>query len=114
LLARPGGNEFAAVLTGDATAETATLALACLAPPFGVAGAEVHVTAGAGLLGLTGRGGWAAALRDADLALYAAKAAGRNQVVRFSPDLRAAQDSRSAMVAGLRRALARGEFRLHY
>ncbi len=53
-------------------------------------------------------------LKQADVALYQAKDAGRNLVRFFNPAMQAAIDSRAMMEAALRRALDHGEFRLHY
>ena len=53
-------------------------------------------------------------LKQADVALYQAKDAGRNLVRFFNPDMQAAIDSRMVMEAALRQALDKGEFRLYY
>lgn len=53
-------------------------------------------------------------LKQADVALYQAKDAGRNLVRFFNPAMQAAIDSRTVMEAALRRALDKGEFRLFY
>jgi predicted signal transduction protein with EAL and GGDEF domain len=53
-------------------------------------------------------------LKQADVALYQAKDAGRNLVRFFNPDMQAAIDSRMGMEAALRQALDKGEFRLYY
>jgi EAL domain-containing protein (putative c-di-GMP-specific phosphodiesterase class I) len=55
------------------------------------------------------------ALRDADLALYAAKAAGKNRVVTFRPEQRAAQLDHTRLSTGLGRALVNNnELAVHY
>jgi diguanylate cyclase (GGDEF)-like protein/PAS domain S-box-containing protein len=53
-------------------------------------------------------------LKQADVALYQAKGAGRDAVRFFSPSMQAAIDSRIALETALRRGLAREEFRLYY
>jgi EAL domain-containing protein (putative c-di-GMP-specific phosphodiesterase class I) len=53
-------------------------------------------------------------LRDADLAMYAAKAAGPNRHAVFSPALRSAEDDRRAAAVRLRSAPERGELELHW
>ena len=53
-------------------------------------------------------------VRDADLAMYAAKAAGRNRVRVFSPDLRSAVEQRVLVAAELREAIADDQLVLHY
>jgi diguanylate cyclase (GGDEF)-like protein/PAS domain S-box-containing protein len=53
-------------------------------------------------------------LKQADVALYQAKDAGRNQIRFFNPQMQAAIDSRTVMEAALRLALERNEFRLYY
>ena len=53
-------------------------------------------------------------LKRADLAMYQAKAAGRNTLRFFEPEMQAAVTARAAMEAGLREALLKGEFLLHY
>ncbi|TRZ66712.1 MAG: EAL domain-containing protein [Rhodocyclaceae bacterium] len=53
-------------------------------------------------------------LKQADMALYQAKGAGRNTIRFFNPAMQAAIESRSAMEVSLRRGLERGEFRLFY
>ncbi|HWR76690.1 MAG TPA: EAL domain-containing protein [Thiobacillus sp.] len=53
-------------------------------------------------------------LKQADVALYQAKDAGRNLVRFFNPAMQAAIDSRMVMEAALRQALDKGEFRLYY
>jgi EAL domain-containing protein (putative c-di-GMP-specific phosphodiesterase class I) len=54
------------------------------------------------------------ALRDADLALYAAKEAGKNRTALFHPELRDARRENAAITADLRTALERDEFELRY
>ncbi|WP_222265720.1 putative bifunctional diguanylate cyclase/phosphodiesterase [Modestobacter marinus] len=53
-------------------------------------------------------------VRDADLAMYAAKAAGRNRVRVFSPELRDAVEQKVLVGAELREAIADGQLVLHY
>ena len=53
-------------------------------------------------------------LKQADVALYQAKGAGRNAIRFFNPAMQAAIDSRSAMEAALRKGLQQGELRLFY
>jgi diguanylate cyclase (GGDEF)-like protein len=53
-------------------------------------------------------------VRDADLAMYAAKGAGRNRVRVFSPDLRSAVEQKVLVAAELREAIDKDQLLLHY
>ncbi|MEJ2692176.1 MAG: EAL domain-containing protein [Candidatus Thiodiazotropha sp.] len=53
-------------------------------------------------------------LKQADVALYQAKDAGRNTARYFNPAMQAAIDARTAMETALRQALKHDEFRLYY
>ena len=53
-------------------------------------------------------------LKQAEMALYQAKGAGRNAIRFFKPEMQATVESRSAMEAALRRGIEQGEFRLYY
>ncbi len=53
-------------------------------------------------------------LKRSDVAMYQAKAAGRNTVRFFDPRMQAALEARAATEAELRRAADRNELRLHY
>jgi predicted signal transduction protein with EAL and GGDEF domain len=53
-------------------------------------------------------------LKHADLALYAAKAAGRGRACRFTADLDQEANQRRAVEMDLHRALAKGEFELYF
>ncbi len=53
-------------------------------------------------------------LKRADLAMYQAKAAGRNALRFFDPGMQAAATARAALEADLRQGLQRDELRLHY
>jgi EAL domain-containing protein (putative c-di-GMP-specific phosphodiesterase class I) len=83
-------------------------------PAYRTGEAEVALSATAGLLDLTESATATDALRDADLALTAAKEIGKNQLVTFRAELRAERVRRSELAAGLRRALAGGELSVHY
>ena len=84
LLARLGGDEFAVVQPGahslDAAADVAEKLLEVLAKPLSIAGSEVHVS---GSIGISAYPLDAIdieqLLEHADVALYQAKEAGRNQ-----------------------------------
>ncbi|WP_344512020.1 bifunctional diguanylate cyclase/phosphodiesterase [Dactylosporangium maewongense] len=112
VLARLGDDEFAVVWRGASDAFEA--AFAQLRPAYPVAGRQVHLTGSAGLVAVGDQRSSADVLRDADLALDAAKTAGKDRVVRFEPDLRTAAARHRELASGLRRALAAGEFELHY
>jgi diguanylate cyclase (GGDEF)-like protein/PAS domain S-box-containing protein len=53
-------------------------------------------------------------LKRADLAMYQAKAAGRNTLRFFDPDMQTALTERAALEADMRQGLVRDEFLLHY
>ncbi len=118
-LARLGGDEFAVLLERVADpGEPARLAerlVEALRPPFAVNGREVFVTTAVGVATRPPR--WAAPddlLRDADTALYQAKAAGAGSFAVFEPRMRAAVLARLERETALRGAAERGELRLRY
>ncbi|GGK89985.1 hypothetical protein Ppa06_54960 [Planomonospora parontospora subsp. parontospora] len=117
VLARPGGDEFAVVLP-DATVEealsTAQQVLTAVQAPYRLGERELYLTTSIGVLAEVPMEGASEALRDADLALYAAKSAGKNQVTVFDSALRAARLEHTRLATGLRHALAREELALVY
>ncbi len=118
-LGRLGGDEFAVLQSGDATPASAR-ALAerlveAASEPFHLAGRQVSVGLSVGIALSPQDGADADGLfKNADLALYRAKMAGRNTYRFYEPAMDAAQQERQALELDLRQALARGEFALHY
>jgi diguanylate cyclase (GGDEF)-like protein/PAS domain S-box-containing protein len=115
--ARLGGDEFAVLLedtTGlDAAREIAERVARSLREPFGLHAQEVFLTVSIGIA-LAGRDTAAELLRNADVAMYAAKQQGKDRVVVFEPSMHAALVARLELEADLRRAVERREFVLHY
>ena len=74
-----------------------------------------HITPSIGVALFRGQAESAdALLKQADLALYQAKDAGRNATRFYNPAMQAVVDARVELEDGLRRALAENEFVLHY
>jgi diguanylate cyclase (GGDEF)-like protein len=115
---RLGGDEFAILAPGADPAGATGLAQAVLAAvraPYLVAGRQLYLTTSIGVVPANGRrNGPGDALRDGDLALYAAKAAGKNQIVVFDATLRRARTERARVATGLRRALADNGLSMQY
>jgi diguanylate cyclase (GGDEF)-like protein len=119
LVARLGGDEFA-VLQAAPDGPEAVQALAAriielIDRPFLIDGQLVNVGAsvGAALAPADGREP-GTLLRNADLALYKAKADGKGTFRRFDPMLDARVQARRSLEADLRRAITVQEFELHY
>ncbi len=119
LVARLGGDEFAlllpAVADHDDGLAVASRVLAQLSRPISINGTEVVAGASIGItfsdLGYrTGD----EILRDADLAMYEAKAAGRGRVVQFDSSMHERIADRLALEADLRRAIGEGQLSLVY
>ncbi|MFC6411155.1 putative bifunctional diguanylate cyclase/phosphodiesterase [Planobispora longispora] len=116
-LARLGGDEFALLLpatSAQVAVELAHTIVERLRAPYRLGEHEIYLTTSVGVLAETEISTPAEALRDADLALYAAKAAGKNQITLFTPELRSARLEHSRLIAGLRQALAREELAVRY
>ena len=118
LLARPGGDEFVLVADGIRDDRTAVavgerLADSC-AQPFNLDGEEVEVSVTVGVCRVAEAATGEEALRDADLALYAAKLERRGSVKLFAARMRDAASSRMTLERHLRRALDRDEFHVVY
>lgn len=119
LVARLGGDEFAVLLPRvESPADALRVAdklLIALGRPLSVHGLELAVGASIGVACCPQDAGDADDLmRDADLALYAAKADGRQQPARYTPALARAMDERALMHERLRHALRNGGLALHY
>jgi diguanylate cyclase (GGDEF)-like protein len=119
-LARLGGDEFAVFLADtDPTSALrwADAILTTVRRNYSIGGRELFLTTSIGVLTTDARQPRptpSEALGDADLALYAAKEAGKNRVGLFHPDLRSARLNHTRIGGGLRRALDQDEFLLHY
>jgi diguanylate cyclase (GGDEF)-like protein len=114
LAARLGGDEFAVLLEHAPTPVEAERAaervLGALLAPLTVEGHAVRVRASIGVA--LASGGASSAdelLRNADLAMYAAKAGGRSRSAIFSPGMVDAELARHALVNDLREAIALGQ-----
>ncbi|KQT07757.1 hypothetical protein ASG40_12620 [Methylobacterium sp. Leaf399] len=117
LVARLGGDEFVvlAAIPGDgqATVHLHRLAediLDVLNPAMPIGGRIVAPRASLGLAVFPAHaGGGGDLFTNADLALYAAKAAGRNQAVLFTPSLRVQIETRVRIAGEMRTALDEGQ-----
>ena len=118
-VARLGGDEFAVLLTDIATAGDATRIaeriLEALSESFIIDSHEVVATASIGIaLGSTGYKHPTDVLRDADTAMYRAKAAGRACYQVFDTAMHRSVVALLKMEMDLRRAVEREEFVMHY
>jgi diguanylate cyclase (GGDEF)-like protein len=118
-VARFGGDEFA-ILQGDVDELDAASTLAAkignvVADPYFIEGNEVHVSASIGISRYTADVATPDAMMiQADLALYRAKADGRNCFRFHSADLDRDVQQRVIIADELRGAIERGELELHY
>jgi diguanylate cyclase (GGDEF)-like protein/PAS domain S-box-containing protein len=118
-VSRQGGDEFVILFSeiehADDAAASAQKILTALRAPHDVAHHDLHVTASIGVSIYPDDGRDAETLiKCADTAMYHAKESGRNNYQFFTPDMNARAVERQWIETGLRRALARHEFVLHY
>ena len=119
ILARVGGDEFTLILTGlDSEEDAARIAdnlIQSLASPFLIEGNKVSVGASIGIS--TQRPSTfddKDMLKQADSAMYAAKRAGKNRAVAFSPELGEMARERLTLETELHGAIERGEIYVEY
>jgi diguanylate cyclase (GGDEF)-like protein/PAS domain S-box-containing protein len=118
-IARLGGDEFTILLddisqVGDAL-RVADRIQKTLARPFLLGGQEVFTSASIGIaIGTREYDTAEAVLRDADTALYRAKALGKARYEVFDTEMRNRAVARLQLETDLRRAIERNEFRLYY
>ncbi len=118
-VARLGGDEFTVLLEDVADAEASGVVAEriqrAVEQPLSLGGAEVFTTVSAGIaFGDPSYGTSEDILRDADTALYRAKAQGKGQWVLFDSSMRTRAAELLELENGLRRAVERQELRLVY
>ncbi|WP_405790744.1 MULTISPECIES: putative bifunctional diguanylate cyclase/phosphodiesterase [unclassified Streptomyces] len=120
--ARLGGDEFAALILGDGNRdasareyqvrEIADRLRTTLSQPYRIGGSEVRVAASIGAAfadpGITPSD----LMRNADLAMYRAKAGGKDRVEMYAPQMQAEVVRKAELAGKLRTALHEGEFAL--
>ncbi|BAV34122.1 diguanylate cyclase [Sulfuricaulis limicola] len=118
-ISRQGGDEFVLLLPCIERAEDAALSahkmLTALTAPHRIDRHDLHISVSIGISIYPDDGQDAETLiRSADTAMYHAKENGRNNYMFFEQDMNARAVQRQSTEAGLRRALERREFVLHY
>ncbi|WP_186764614.1 bifunctional diguanylate cyclase/phosphodiesterase [Comamonas flocculans] len=124
MVARLGGDEFVILVNGLSSerhgAGEEALAIgekvrAALERAFNLGARVVHTSASMGLSLFQGTGTTQDdILKRADMALYRAKARGRNQICLFDPSMQTEVEHRASLMSDLRMALSQGELQLHY
>ena len=118
-LARLGGDEFAILLNGlayDAQANAIALRIQeSLGAPFSIGGREVFTSASIGIaFGPAHYTDPDDIMRDADTAMYHAKARGKARHEVFDDDMHARVRDRLSLENDLRRAVTANDFEVHY
>jgi len=118
-VARYGGDEFAVLLAGlshpDHAAALAESMIKKLGQPLLYSGQMIVSRASIGVAAFPDHDAEPAELmKDADIALYRAKAGGRNRVVTYSPEMRAATEQRIALRREMREAISRDQISPFY
>jgi len=117
-IARLGGDEFAVLFEGVALdsypRSAAERLIESFAQPFRVGSADVLVTASLGMAVDESDESAEDMLRNADLAMYAAKMKNKGGYEVFSPSMHSMILDRMQVEADLRRALDEGEFQVYY
>ena len=116
---RLGGDEFEVVLPGrvpkDQLSYLSAGIIRSLSQPYSIEGQRVVIGASVGIAVAPENGESSEdIIRNADLALYAAKDGGRGRFHFYSSDLHSAAEERSALESNLREAITNGELELHY
>jgi diguanylate cyclase (GGDEF)-like protein len=116
-VARLGGDEFAILLECEQRADGSAMAervVATLGTPFHTGGRTIHIGASVGIA--WGQEGENAdeLLRNADVAMYAAKESGKGHHRVFAPAMHKALLERAELESALRTALSNGEFALEF
>ncbi len=119
ILARLGGDEFVILLEefGEDSnlTEIARKLLASIAGLDSIDGREIGLSVSIGICTAPTDGRDAKTLfANADIAMYRAKEIGRNNYCFYSSEIHTYTLEKLALEAGLRHALERGEFRIHY
>ncbi len=118
-VSRQGGDEFVLLLQDldepDHAAAVAMKVLEVISEPFSIDGMNLSVTPSIGVAMYPEDGTeFPALLRNADAAMYHAKAMGRNNFQFFTQTMNSRVLERVDIEARLRRALRSGEFSVHY
>ena len=117
-VARLGGDEFTILLEVDAVegaVRTAERVQKALGAPFVLAGHTLHSSASIGVVSHEiGHSRPEDVLRDADIAMYRAKALGRAGYQIFTREMRARAASLLTLENDLRGAIRKGELDIHY
>jgi diguanylate cyclase (GGDEF)-like protein len=116
---RLGGDEFQAVLPGTVDIglleSLARTLIEQVSRPYQIEGHKVMIGASVGIaIGDPGRASADALVRNADLALYAAKAAGRGKHCFYEAAMHSEAAERQLLENDLRQAIERGELAVHY
>jgi diguanylate cyclase (GGDEF)-like protein/PAS domain S-box-containing protein len=119
VVGRLGGDEFAILLelleSDHELVAVARRVLAAFVEPFDLGSGPVAVSASVGLATAHDADKTAdRVIHEADIAMYRAKASGRNRFAIFDAELRLEVDRRLTVERDLRSALARREFEVHY
>jgi len=119
MLSRFGGDEFLVLVnelrTGDESVQVAERCLNALTPCYHVLGHELHSTASVGIVTTDQcQGGAEEFVRNADIAMYEAKRAGRGCSVVFSEAMHARLTRHLAIETSLRRAVSTDQLFLEY
>jgi len=123
-VARLGGDEFVILLEDQGEKPETAIAgtrvvgekiLAALSEPYDLMGHEHHATCSIGITFFSQQQeSIGDLLKQADLAMYGAKAASRNTLCFFDPEMQAAASANAAVNVELRQGLRNEEFLLHY
>ncbi len=118
-VSRQGGDEFLIVM-GSLVDDSDAAAMAVkiidlLTTPFQVNGLEVSTTGSLGIALYPADGGdFETLLKNADMAMYRAKESGRNTFRFYDAEMNTNVIEHLHLISGIRTALARNEFSLHY